>query len=62
MPEEKIVRRYRELGGEYITIGSDSHTAHDVGEGVEEAMAMVKRCGFDKITFYVSRQAIQIDI
>jgi histidinol-phosphatase (PHP family) len=62
MPEEKIVRRYRELGGEYITIGSDSHTAHDVGEGIEEAMTMVKKCGFDKVTFYVSRQAIQIDI
>ena len=62
MPEEKIVRHYRELGGKYITIGSDSHTVHDIGAGIEEAMKMVKRCGFDKITFYVSRQAIQIDI
>ena len=62
MPEEKIVRRYRELGGEYITIGSDSHTAYDVGEGIEEAMKMAKSCGFDKITFYVNRQAMQIDI
>ncbi len=62
MPEEKIVKRYKELGGKYVTLGSDSHTAHDVGAGIEEAMAMVKRCGFDKITFYVSRQAMQIDI
>ena len=62
MPEEKILRRYKELGGKYITIGSDSHTAHEVGSGIEEAMTMAKRCGFDKITFYVSRQAMQIDI
>ena len=62
MPEEKIIKRYRELGGEYITIGSDSHTAYDVGAGIEEAMEMAKKCGFDKITFYVSRQAMQIDI
>ena len=62
MPEEKIVRRYRELGGKYITIGSDSHTVSDVGAGIEEAMTMIKRCGFDKVTFYVSRQAMQIDI
>ena len=62
MPEEKIVRRYHELGGKYITIGSDSHTVHDIGAGIEEAMKMIKSCGFDKITFYVSRQAIQIDI
>ena len=62
MPEERIIRRYKELGGKYITIGSDSHTAYDVGEGIEEAMEIAKNCGFDKITFYVSRQAMQIDI
>lgn len=62
MPDEPILKRYRELGGEYVTIGSDAHNAYDVGEGIETAMQMLKRCGFDKITFYVSRQAIQIDI
>lgn len=62
MPDEQIVKRYRELGGEYVTIGSDAHNAYDVGEGIEEAMQMLKRCGFDKVTFYVSRQAMQIDI
>jgi histidinol-phosphatase (PHP family) len=62
MPDEQIVRRYRELGGEYVTIGSDAHNAYDVGEGIETAMQMLKRCGFDKVTFYVSRQAMQIEI
>ena len=62
MPEEQIVRRYRELGGEYVTIGSDAHNAYDVGEGIETAMQMLKRCGFNKVTFYVSRQAMQIEI
>jgi histidinol-phosphatase (PHP family) len=62
MPDEYIIRRYHELGGKYITIGSDSHNALEVGAGVEEGMKLAKKCGFDKITFYVSRQAIQIDI
>jgi histidinol-phosphatase (PHP family) len=62
MPEEKIIRRYKELGGKYITLGSDAHKASDVGAGIEDAMKLVKNCGFDKITFYVSRQAMQIDI
>lgn len=62
MPDEQILKRYRELGGEYVTIGSDAHNAYDVGKGIETAMQMLKRCGFDKVTFYVSRQAIQIDI
>jgi histidinol-phosphatase (PHP family) len=62
MPEEIIVRRFRELGGKYVTIGSDAHNIDDIGAGIEDAMVMVKNCGFDKITFYVSRQAIQIGI
>lgn len=62
IPEERIIRRYKELGGKYITIGSDSHTAYDVGAGIEDAMKTVKECGFDKITFYVNRQSMQIEI
>lgn len=62
MPEEKIIRRYKELGGKYITLGSDAHKASDVGAGIKDAMKLVKNCGFDKITFFVSRQAMQIDI
>ncbi len=62
MPDENIIKRYRELGGEYITIGSDSHNAYDVGEGIEKGMELAKKCGFDKITFYVNREAMQIEI
>ena len=62
MPDEAIIKRYRELGGEYVTIGSDAHSAYDVGEGIKTAMNMLKDCGFNKVTFYVSRQAMQIDI
>ncbi len=62
MPDENIIRRYRELGGELITIGSDSHNAYDVGAGIEDGMALAKKCGFNKVTFYVSREAMQIEI
>ena len=62
MPEERIIRRYKELGGKLITIGSDAHNVKDIGEGIEEAMKIIKECGFDKITFYVNRQSMQIDI
>ncbi|WP_100486784.1 PHP domain-containing protein [Sporolactobacillus pectinivorans] len=38
---DSIVRRYRELGGEYVTIGGDNHTPETIGEkyhlGVEMA-------------------------
>lgn len=61
MPDEDIIRRYNELGGQYITIGSDSHTAYDVGADIKEAMLLAKNCGFDKLTFFVGRQIMQID-
>lgn len=61
MPDENIIKRYKELGGKYITIGSDSHSANDVGEGIREGMLLAKRCGFDKLNFYVEREIMSID-
>lgn len=61
MPDVNIIKRYKELGGEYITIGSDSHNAYDVGCGISDGMLIAKQCGFDKLTFFVNRQILQID-
>ncbi len=61
MPDVDIIKRYRQLGGEYITIGSDSHSAYDVGLGLTEAMIIAKECGFDKLSFFVDRQIMQIN-
>lgn len=61
MPDEDIIRRYKELGGKYITIGSDAHSAQDVGEGIHECMALVKECGFEKINFYTGREILDIN-
>lgn len=60
MPDIDIIKRYRQLGGEYITIGSDSHSAYDVGLGINEGMKIADECGFDKLTFFVERQIMQI--
>jgi len=61
MPDINIIKRYRELGGEYVTVGSDSHSAYDVGLGVTEGMQIAAECGFDKLTFFVERQIMQIN-
>ncbi len=62
MPEESIIRRYRELGGTKITVGSDAHTAQDVGKGLTEGITLAKKCGFEKLTFYVKREPIEVEI
>ena len=39
MPVKSILKRYRELGGEILTIGSDSHRAETLGRGYARAAA-----------------------
>lgn len=45
-PSMDILRLYRELGGEIITIGSDSHEPEHLGAGMEEAKKVLKDLGF----------------
>ncbi|NBI92251.1 histidinol-phosphatase HisJ family protein [Lachnospiraceae bacterium] len=45
-PSMDILRRYRELGGEIITIGSDSHEPEHLGTGIEGAKKVLKDLGF----------------
>lgn len=62
MPGEDVVYRFKELGGEYITIGSDAHYAKDLASGIPEGMALAERCGFKSVTLYQKREPIQIPI
>ena len=49
MPSQEILRLYKELGGEIITIGSDSHKPDQLGYGIAEAQKLLKEIGFQKI-------------
>jgi histidinol-phosphatase (PHP family) len=49
-PGPWVVRRFRELGGERVTTGSDSHLPHCFGFGLEEACEIVAAAGFDRLS------------
>lgn len=51
-PSVPILRRYRELGGEYITVGSDAHTTRAAGVGVAAGFDLLRECGFQYVTTY----------
>jgi histidinol-phosphatase (PHP family) len=57
-----ILRRYRALGGELITTGSDAHRPGDVGKGLVEAVALLKETGFRYLTVYRARKPEQIKL
>jgi histidinol-phosphatase (PHP family) len=56
MPGFDVVKLYRELGGEILTIGSDSHFAEDVGKGLEEAEELASAAGFRYLTVFSGRK------
>ncbi len=46
------LKRYRTLGGEIITIGSDAHKPQDVGYGQAAAAALLQEAGFSYLTTF----------
>lgn len=45
-PCTQFLRRYREMGGEIITVGSDAHNPADIGSNFDRAADILKDCGF----------------
>lgn len=56
-PTEEIIIRYRELGGEIITIGSDAHTPAHIGYDFQKIPDILKNAGFRYFTVFKQRKA-----
>lgn len=52
LPDGEILRLYRALGGEIITLGSDAHTAPQLGCAIEERQTLLRECGFRYFTTF----------
>ncbi|WP_241230040.1 hypothetical protein [Thermosipho globiformans] len=48
-PSYDILKLYRDLGGKYVTIGSDAHRLEDVGRGILDTLGNLKDIGFEYI-------------
>lgn len=62
LPDLEIVKRYKELGGEILTIGSDAHLAKYVGTGINDAYIVAKEAGFKYIAIFPNGEQIKIKI
>lgn len=54
-PCTDVIRRYRELGGEIITVGSDAHTAQEVAIAFDRAEEALLSCGFQYYCIFENR-------
>lgn len=55
-PHINILKRYRELGGEIITLGSDSHRAEDLMKDFDTAKKILKDLGFEYYCTFSKRK------
>lgn len=55
-PSMDILRQYKNLGGEILTCGSDSHTVSGVGAYIDYAYELAKAVGFKYITTFKNQK------
>ena len=56
-PDPIILKMYRQLGGEIITVGSDAHKAEYVGGNFDKARDILLDCGFKYYTVFKEHKA-----
>lgn len=54
-PNLEILKRYKELGGKIITIGSDAHKVDDACFNFDEAIQLLKQIGYENYTIFENR-------
>lgn len=62
MPDREVLKRYKELGGYLITLGSDAHKKEVLGEGLDVAINMLKDLGFSAYHYYEKHKPIEVKI
>ena len=57
-PYPAIIKRYKELGGEIITIGSDGHKPEHIAYDFDKVNDILTACGFKYYTEFIERKPI----
>lgn len=62
LPDLYVLKRFRELGGRLVTIGSDAHSTDALGHGLADGLQMIRDAGFSALTVYRNRKPVEIAI
>ena len=55
-PSEEILRLYRQLGGEIITVGSDAHRVADAAKCLDQGLEILRNCGFRYVALFTRHE------
>ncbi|MGI6745610.1 MAG: Histidinol-phosphatase [Firmicutes bacterium ADurb.Bin300] len=61
-PELNVVKRFKQLGGKYISVGSDAHYAEQIGYGIATAYETALEAGFSSVVMFQNRTPMEISI
>ncbi len=62
MPEEWIIRKFKDMGGYLISVGSDSHVSKNAAKGFDKAYALLKEIDFKNTFYVIGRHIMQITL
>jgi histidinol-phosphatase (PHP family) len=58
----EVLRRYRALGGRWVTVGSDAHRRHEVAGNFAEAERALRAAGFEAVTGFEQGRPYSVNI
>lgn len=61
-PSLKYVKLFKDMGGEIISVGSDSHTPEDIGMNISDGIEVAKNAGFSRLCYFRERKPHFINI
>ncbi len=62
MPDKFILRRYYEMGGRDLTLGSDAHGCENLAVGFKEARELLTSIGFTHATYFLKRKPYRYEL
>ena len=57
-----FLRRYLDLGGTMVTVGSDAHRADRLAQHFPDAFQMIREAGLDHYTVFIERKPVSVSI
>lgn len=62
LPDVPVLARYYELGGRLVTLGSDAHSASDIGKGIDQGIENLRLAGFKEYSVFLKRSPVMIEL
>ena len=62
LPNEQILQMYLQLGGQYLTLGSDAHKPENLGKGFTQTIQRLKQLQVERLYYVKNRQLIPYEI